>query len=94
MRSLHTLGGEPWFVAADVAKILGYRSAPDMTRRLDEDEKGYAEVRTPGGPQQMAVITEAGLYSAIFGSQVRKRSGLVWRSVGFVLRSRRFWWRR
>lgn len=62
--------GDPWFVAADVARILGYAAAKDMTRRLDDDEKGGRSVPTPGGRQQMAVITEPGLYVAILGSQV------------------------
>ncbi len=60
--------GEPWFVATDVARILGYRMAPDMTRRLDADERGTRSVRTPGGDQDVSVITEAGLYAAILGS--------------------------
>lgn len=62
--------GEPWFVAADVAAILGYRMASDMTRRLDDDEKGTRSVRTPGGEQSVTVINEPGLYGAILGSQV------------------------
>lgn len=61
---------EPWFVASDVAKALGYRMASDMTRRLDDDEKGTRLMRTPGGEQEMAVITEAGLYNAVLGSKV------------------------
>lgn len=65
------VNGEPWWVAADVAKALEFRSAPDMTRSLDEDEKGYADVRTPGGVQTMTIITEAGVYQAIFGSRAR-----------------------
>ena len=40
------IDGEPWFVAADVAVILGYREAYDLTRGLDEDEKGPQIVRT------------------------------------------------
>lgn len=62
--------GEPWFVASDIAKILGYRMSSDMTRRLDEDEKGTRSVRTLGGTQEMTVVTESGLYSAILGSKV------------------------
>lgn len=62
--------GEPWFVASDIAKILGYREAYDMTRRLDADEKGPRSVRTPGGTQEMTTINEAGLYAAILGSKV------------------------
>ena len=64
------VNGEPWVVASDVARSLGYRMASDLTRRLDDDEKGYAEVRTPGGDQEMTVINEPGLYRAVFGSQV------------------------
>ena len=62
--------GEPWFVATDVAKALGYGDATHMTRRLDEDEKGLRSVETPGGKQQLSVISEAGLYNAILGSKV------------------------
>ena len=62
------LAGEPWFIATDVAEILDYRMASDMTRRLDAEDKGYAKVRTPGGEQEVIVISEAGLYDAIFRS--------------------------
>lgn len=64
--------GEPWFVAADVARLLEYRMASDMTRRLDDDEKGTRSVRTPGGHQDMTVISESGFYAAILGSQSEK----------------------
>lgn len=70
VRTVATEDGTPWFVASDVAKILGYRMASDMTRRLDEDERGTRSVRTLGGTQEMTVITESGLYSAILGSKV------------------------
>lgn len=60
--------GDPWFVAKDVAEILGYENSRTMTRRLDEDEKGVQKLHTPGGDQEMTVINESGLYSAILGS--------------------------
>lgn len=63
-----TQESEPWWVATDVARILQYRSAPDMTRRLDEEDKGYAKVRTPGGEQELTIISESGLYDAVFRS--------------------------
>lgn len=62
--------GEPWFVASDVAKVLGYREAYDMTRRIDAEDKGPRSVRTPGGEQQMTCVNEPGLYVAVLGSQV------------------------
>lgn len=70
IRALNDEHGEPWFVASDIAKTLGYGDATHMTRRLDDDEKGLRQVETLGGVQQMTVITEAGLYAAILGSKV------------------------
>ena len=60
---------QPWFVAADVSCALEYRIAGDMTRNLDDDEKDTQIVRTPGGDQEMLVINESGLYSAILRSR-------------------------
>lgn len=62
--------GEPWFVATDVARILGYGDATHLTRRLDDDEKGLRSVETLGGRQSLSAVTEAGLYSSILGSRV------------------------
>lgn len=55
------------FVAADVLAILEL----DRTalRRLDEDEKGEDSIHTPGGPQIVVTVSEAGLYSLILGSR-------------------------
>lgn len=64
------IDGEPWFVAADVARILGYADATHLTRRLDPDEKGLRSVETLGGAQQLGIINEPGLYVAILGSKV------------------------
>ncbi len=65
-----TVAGEPWFVATDVARMLGYSEASAMTRTLDEDEKGLRTVQTLGGSQQVSIISESGLYSAILRSRV------------------------
>ena len=61
--------GEPWFVASDIAKELGYRDAHNLARILDEEEKGTRVVSTPSGSQEMTVINESGLYSAIMSSR-------------------------
>lgn len=61
--------GEPWFVAKDVADILGYRDATNAIRGCQDDEKGTRPVSTPGGEQDMLCVTEPGLYRLIFGSQ-------------------------
>jgi prophage antirepressor-like protein len=64
--------GDVWFVATDVAAVLEYRMASDMVRALDERDKGYAEVRTPGGEQEMLIINESGLYDAVFRSRTER----------------------
>lgn len=61
--------GEPWFVAADIAQALDYTNTNDLTRILDVFEKDTHNVRTPGGMQDMSVINESGLYSAILRSR-------------------------
>lgn len=61
--------GEPWFVAADVCAALGIKRTDDGAGRLDDDEKGAASIRTPGGEQQMTVVSESGLYSLVLGSR-------------------------
>lgn len=70
IRAVRDGDGEPWFVASDIAKALGYRDAEKMTRRLDEDEKGTRSVGTPGGNQKMTCINEAGMYNAVLGSKI------------------------
>lgn len=61
--------GEPWFVAADVCTVLEIRNNRDALVGLDDDEKGVATADTLGGPQQVAVINEPGLYSLILRSR-------------------------
>lgn len=61
--------GEPWFAASDLAKALGYRDAPNMLRSLHDDEKGTHIMSTPGGDQNLNIISESGMYAAIFKSR-------------------------
>lgn len=69
VRAVMVEGGDPWFIAADVADALGYLTTKDMTRFLDADEKDGQIVPTLGGPQEMTIINESGLYSAILKSR-------------------------
>lgn len=60
---------EIWFVATDVSAVLEYRDAFNMTRILDDDEKGTHTVSTLGGDQEVTVISESGLYHAVLKSR-------------------------
>ena len=61
--------GEPWFVAKDVCEYLELTDVSKTISLLDDDEKGTNSIRTPGGEQQMLVVSEPGLYSLILRSR-------------------------
>ncbi|MGI9361623.1 MAG: BRO family protein [Parasphingorhabdus sp.] len=65
---------DPWFIAGDVAKVLGYRNASDMTRNLEEDEQHTHNVRMLEGSRYVdrpvKIISESGLYAAVFKSRL------------------------
>lgn len=61
--------GQPRFVAQDVCDVLGISNSRDALSRLDEDEKGVGTTDTPGGPQQVSVLTESGVYALAMTSR-------------------------
>lgn len=66
-----TIDNEPWFVGKDVTEALGYaepRSA--VSKKVEECDRGVAEMETPSGKQKMTTINESGLYALIFGSKL------------------------
>ena len=62
-------GGEPWFSAEDVCKILGLSNPTKTVGRLDDDEKGLTTMDTLRGRQSMWTVNEYGLYSLVLGSR-------------------------
>lgn len=63
------IDGDPWFVASDAAGILELGNRRSSLALLDADEKGVHTVDTVGGPQQAAIVSEAGLYTLIMRSR-------------------------
>ncbi|GAD09845.1 prophage antirepressor [Gluconobacter frateurii NBRC 103465] len=61
--------GQPWWMLADVCEVLELTNTRNPAARLDEDEKGVHTMDTLGGPQEVTVINESGLYSLIFTSR-------------------------
>ena len=74
VRVIEGENGDPWFVAKDVAEILGYSETAKMLRRLDEDECKKIEPPEMGGTnfssmaREITIINESGLYNAVLGS--------------------------
>lgn len=61
--------GQPWFVAADVCRVLEISNARDAISSLEEDERGVVNADTLGGAQNMNTVSESGLYALIFKSR-------------------------
>ncbi|MER0239675.1 Bro-N domain-containing protein [Fulvimarina sp. MAC8] len=60
--------GQPWFVAADVCAVLGLTNMTNSIRPLADDEKGVNQIKTLGGPQNVRVLCESGLYKLVMRS--------------------------
>ena len=64
------IGGEPWFIANDVLRVLAVSNSKDALRTLDDDEKSGVDIIDPHGRKQKTnCISEAGLYSIILRSR-------------------------
>lgn len=68
---------EPWFVAADVCRVLGIKNARDAVEKLDDDEKGVGSADTLGGAQEVLTVSEGGLYTLILRSRAATTPGSV-----------------
>lgn len=60
---------EPQWVARDICVVLDIKNPSDALADFEEDEKGIAEIDTPGGVQRLLTVTEPGLYKLITRSQ-------------------------
>lgn len=61
--------GEPWFVGRDACDVLRISNPHSSLALLEDDERGIHTVETPSGQQELAVVSEAGLYSLILRSR-------------------------
>lgn len=71
-----TVNEEPWFVLKDVCEAFGETNYRRVAGRLEDDEKGVSQISTPGGKQNMTIVNEPGLYSALFAMQPEKARGV------------------
>lgn len=66
--------GEPWFVAKDIATVLGYKNTKDaVARHVDQEDSILNGVVIPdpiGREQTYRIINESGLYSLILSSKM------------------------
>ena len=77
--SIRTLAinNEPWFIAKDLCDAINISNYRDAIEKLDEDEKGVALTDTLGGKQEMAVVSESGMYTLILRCREAVKKGSI-----------------
>ncbi|HNB72806.1 MAG TPA: BRO family protein [Acidobacteriota bacterium] len=62
--------GKVWFVAADVAEILGVtrNRIVQILKNIKDTAKGVRRIYTPGSEQNVVVISEEGVYQVLMAS--------------------------
>lgn len=66
-----TVDDLPWFVAKDVAEILGLDTTA-VARSVDDEDKALHTMQTSGGDQDMTIVNESGMYSMILKSRKKE----------------------
>ena len=61
--------GEPWFVLADVCRVLEITNVGNVSARLDDDEKDDIRLTDAiGREQQTIIVNESGLWNVVLRS--------------------------
>lgn len=63
-----TIDDEPWFVLADLARVLEINAVGRLASRLDEGVRRTHILPTPGGAQSMTLVSEPGMYEVVIRS--------------------------
>lgn len=65
-----TITGQPWFVLADLCKVLDIANASDVSARLDDGVVTiYPIVDSMGRDQNVTIVSEAGMYDVVLDSR-------------------------
>lgn len=62
------INGEPWFVLADLCKVLGVRNSRMAATRLDEADVRRADISSSGQRRAMTIVAESGMYDLVVRS--------------------------
>ncbi|WP_332401092.1 BRO family protein [Lactococcus laudensis] len=60
-----TINDEPWFVVADIAKVLGASNSRSLAQMVDEEDKGKQSLRSGS---DATIVNESGLYTILLRS--------------------------
>ena len=62
------INGDPWFILADICKVLEISNSRMVGGRLDEDELMSVRLTSGGQRREMTAVSESGLYDVILRS--------------------------
>ncbi len=66
-----TIDNEPYFVASDLCKTLGYEKPQNaVARHVDEADALKRGIRSGGQMREMTLVNESGMYALTFGSKL------------------------
>lgn len=73
------IDGDPWFVAADLCREIGLAQVAQAVRQnVVGGSSTKTTLQTDGGPQEMIVVNEAGMYEIVISS--RKPGAKIFRT--------------
>lgn len=62
------IDGEPWFVLADLCKVLDLTTPARVFERIDPKGVSQTHIPTAGGTQKITIVSESGMYEVVFRS--------------------------
>ena len=66
------INNEPYFMLADVCRVLEIKNSRDIKNRLNSKGVGTTDILTKGGKQQATFINESNLYKLAFTSRKKE----------------------
>lgn len=62
------VNGEPWFVLADLCKVLGLANPAVVAKRLDKADVCQTDISSSGQRRAMTIVAEPGMYDVVVRS--------------------------
>lgn len=72
------IDGEPWFVLADICRVLDIANVGNVSARLDEADVRQADISSGGQRRSVTAVSESGMYEVIIRSDKAEARQFRW----------------
>lgn len=72
------IDGEPWFVLADVCRVLDIANVGNVSARLDEADIRQADISSGGQRRSVTAVSESGMYEVVIRSDKAEARRFRW----------------